>query len=147
MTTEIDDNDISICFNRMMIRILANVVIHDISKFKKLCAILSSEDQFKQLANDLLTIYAILKCETDIIKELKYQEIFKHLKLKSFFKEHEETEILSKQDKIKQILIVLKDKSLQCIIDFLTYLKELPTYNTLVTKIENEITSLKGDVQ
>ena len=138
-----------------MIRILANVVIRDISKFKKLCAILFSEDQFKQLANDLLTIYAILKCETDIIKGLKYQEVFDHLKLKSFFKEHEEIEILSKheeiailpiQDKIEQILIVLKDKSLQCIIDFLMYLKELPTYNALVIKIENEITSLKGDV-
>ena len=133
-------------FNRMMIHILANVVIHDISKFKKLCAILFSEDQYKQLANDLLTIYCILKCETDIIKGLKYQEIFNHLKLKTFFKEYEETEILSKQDKIKQLLIVLKDKSLQCIIDFLTYLKELPTYNTLVIKIENEIQSLKSDV-
>ena len=130
----------------MMIRILAKVVIHDISKFKKFCAILLSEDQYKQLANDLLTIYCILKCETDIIKGLKYQEIFNYLKLKSFFKEYEEIKILSKQDKIKQLLIVLKDKYLQCIVDFLMYLKELPTYNTLVIKIENEITSLKSDV-
>ena len=130
----------------MMIRILANVVIHDIDKFKKLCAILLSEDQYKQLANDLLTIYCILKCETDIIKGLKYQEIFNHLQLKNFFKKHEEIEILSKQDKIEQLLTVLKDKYLKCIIDFLIYLEELPTYHALVIMIENEITSLKSDV-
>ena len=141
---EYHDNDIR--FNRMMIRILANVVIHDIDKFKKLCAILLSEDQYKQLANDLLTIYCILKCETDIIKGLKYQEIFNHLQLKSFFEEYEEIEILSKQDKIEQLLIVLKDKNLQYIIKFLMYLKELHTYHTLVIMIENEITSLKSDV-
>ena len=130
----------------MMIRILAKIVIHDFDKFKKLCAILLSEDQYKQLANELLTIYCMLKCESDIIKGLEYQEIFNHLQLKSFFKKHEEIEILSKQDKIEQLLIVLKDKNLQCIIKFLMYLKELPTYNTLVIKIENEIASLKSDV-
>ena len=130
----------------MMIRILAKVVIHDIAGFKRLCAILLSENQYKQLANNLLTVYCILKCEADILKGLKYQEIFNLLKLKHFFNKHEEIKILSNQDKIEQLLIVLKDKCLQHIIDFLTYLKELPSYNTLVIKIENEITSLKSDV-
>ena len=99
-----------------MICILAKVVIHDIDKFKKFCAILSSEDQYKQLANDLIKVYCVLKCESDI---MQYQEIINHLKLKSFFKEYEEIKILSKQDKIEQFLIVLKDKYLQCIIKFL----------------------------
>lgn len=127
-----------------MIRILAKV-IHDTAQFKKLCTILLSEDQYKQLANNLLTIYCILKYEEDIIKELKYQEIFNFLMNKHFFTKQEE-KILSEQNKMEQLLVVLKDKCMECIIDFLSYLKEFSKSDTLVLKIENEITSLKSDL-
>ena len=134
---------ISLLFYRIMIRILAKVV-HDIAELKKLCAILLSEDQYKKLGNDLLTVYCILKCEADIIKGLEYQEIFSLLKLKHFFTNHEEN-ILSNQDKIELLWDVLKHKQLPFITDFLSYLKELKD-NTLVLKIENDVASLKSDV-
>ena len=126
-----------------MIRILAKVVIHDITGFKKLWAILLSEDQYKKLGNNL--VYCILKYEADIIKGLKFQEIFNFLKLKHFFTKYEE-KILSNQPELQVLWDVLQDKYLQFITEILTCLKEHPKYNTLVVKIENEITSLKSDV-
>ena len=74
---------------------------------------------------------------------MEYQEIFSLLKLKHFFTNHEEN-ILSNQDKI-EFWDVLKHKQLPFITDFLSYLKELKD-NTLVLKIENEVASLKSDV-
>lgn len=130
-----------------MIRILAKVVIHDEDHFKCLCAILLSEDQYKQLANNLLTVYCMLKFEVDISKQLNYEELFVLLKDKNFFTKHEE-KILSGhgQEKGKLFMIVLKDNYLQFITEFLSYLKGLPKYNSLVSKIENEITSIKSDI-
>ena len=127
-----------------MFCILEKVVIHDIAHFKRLCAILLSENRHtEQLANNLLTIYCILKCEADILNEVKYQDL---LNLENFFTKHEK-EILSKQEeKTELLLTVLKDKSLHHIIKFFSHLGTLPKYNTLVSKIEHEIKSLKSDV-
>ena len=128
-----------------MIRILAKVVIHDIARFKRLCAILTDEDQYKQLAYNLLTAYCIFKCDKDILKELNYQEIFEFLKTEHFFTKYEE-EYLSNQGTIQSFLHVLKGKYLQDIVNFLIFLKELPKYTILVKKIENELTSLRSAI-
>ena len=55
--------------------------------------------------------------------------------------------MLPNQNRIKQFLTVLKDKDcLQCIFKLLTYLKEFSKYDTLVLKIENEIGTLRDDI-
>jgi len=82
----------------------------------------------------------------DILKQLNFQEMFSLLRSKRFFTSHEDEKMQSGQEKNELFMTVLKEKSMQCIINFLSYLKELPRYNALVSKIEDEIKSFKNDL-
>ena len=116
--------------------------ISSVDDFKALCAVLHCKDHYKQLANNLLITYCILKCQADIVS--KQHELFNYLKTKNFFKSYEE-KLLSERK--VDLFNVLTDKSMQSMIELLSHMKNFSITNNLAQKIEREIAVLKSDLE
>ena len=114
--------------------------VRDAGKFKLLCEVLFSmaEDKYKQLAKSMQMIYCILMCEEDIIQQVDYEMIYFILQNKRFFTHYEE-KILLKENTVKCIVDILKDKEMKYFDVFKSGLQQLPNSETLLAKIENKL--------
>ena len=114
-------------------------MVDDAKKFKLLCKILHSE---QKLTKNILSVYCILQYEADIIQQANYDVIYPVLKEQGFFT-HYEDKILHKEENVKCIVDILKDKEMDCFDEFLACLKQHSP--SVFAKINDMITKLNVD--
>ncbi|XP_065906828.1 protein NLRC3-like [Dysidea avara] len=110
--------------NRFMVIALVKGV-HNAYQFRTLLDIFYSDNNFYDLAENMMAVYRILTNTETIIRTINFEDLFTCLKQRRFFTRNEETALSEKGKKVSNIVEILKGKELDYFKAFLLSLIEL----------------------
>jgi len=99
--------------------------VRTVNQFRRLLEVFYSDSEFGMVAESLKVVYCILSSEENITRSLEYIALVSCLKKNNFFTKRELMLLLERSKEVKQIMEILKDKSINSFKRFMSCLGEL----------------------